>query len=719
MILVEAAPQTPSVLDPNGTEVLFALNRLAEHHLSPNKYPGPLIEPEPEIYAHPDVLAALNVAFSGKCGYCETPLTSLQAANVDHYRPTHDAIGADGSVDHPAYWWLSYTWPNLVLSCLDCAKAKGRRFPVVSGRLHYGQPEASEQPLLLDPRSSRVDGLGSPSAGAEGGEGAEPPPDAVLLFAADGTVSSADKRGRVTIDVLALNRTRLVDARREVAKQVAEQHRRARASKEDLTQQELAPELAYLGLRRQLWAQLTMDATLTAATIAPAARAATKLRFDTRQQARLTNSLADDLGSVGSSARYDYFAGARWIERIELRNVRPIRHLDLDLTRSSAATAGWMVLLGDNGSGKSSILQAVALTLTGAQYRSRIGITPDQLLRRGARKGSVRVWLSNLPEPVSLEFARGASDFTGTAVPQVLLLAYGATRLRAGTGPQVPRSDVSHVENLFDARHELTNPNDWLLGLDADRFAQVTRSLHGLLALEPHNEIVRDAKRGQIFISYGKQRDPFSEMSDGYQSMLVLTCDAMRTMLSLWASPEQAEGIVIIDEIGTHLHPRWRMRITAALRGVLPRVQFLVSTHDPLCLRGLEDGEITVINRNDAGDVVTLTDLPSVKGMRVDQLLTSEHFGLGSAQDPALDVLYDEYFRLRGVAAPDAAQQARLAELEGELEKLRQLGVTQRERMMLTVADQIIAERRQKGDATVRPDLAQRMALLWQEAGDA
>lgn len=713
MILVEAAPQTPSVLDPDGTDVLFALNRLAEHHLSPNKYPGPLVEPEPELYAHPDVLAALNLAFCGKCGYCETPLASLRAANVDHYRPTHDAIGADGSVDHSAYWWLSYAWPNLVLSCLDCAKAKGRRFPVVSGRLHYGQPEATEQPLLLDPRAEG-------GVRFEGGTGGgEPPPDAALLFAADGTVSSADKRGRVTIDVLALNRTRLVDARRDVAKQVAQQHGRARASSADLTQQELAPELSYLGLRRQLWAQLTKDASLTAATIAPAARAATKLRFESRQQARLTNSLADDLGSVGSSARYDYFAGARWIERIELRNVRPIRQLDLDLTRSSAATAGWMVLLGDNGSGKSSILQAVALTLIGAEYRSRIGITPDQLLRRGARKGSVRVWLSNLPEPVTLEFARGASEFTGTAVPQVLLLAYGATRLRGGTGPQAVRSDVSHAENLFDARHELTNPNDWLLGLDAERFAQVTRSLHGLLALEPHNEIVRDAKRGQIYISYGKQRDPFSEMSDGYQSMLVLTCDAMRTMLSLWSSPEQAEGIVIIDEIGTHLHPRWRMRITAALRGVLPRVQFLVSTHDPLCLRGLEDGEITVINRNDSGDVVTLTDLPSVKGMRVDQLLTSEHFGLGSAQDPAVDVLYDEYFRLRGVAEPDAAQQARLTELEAELEKLRQLGVTQRERMMLTVADQIIAERRQKGDATVRPDLAQRMALLWQEAGDA
>ncbi len=696
MILVDAAVDGPSVLDPASPAVIDALAALANHHQSPDKVPPTLAPADPALYAHAEVLAALNESFHGKCGYCETPVDSLQVANVDHYRPTSDAIGADGSVDHPSYWWLAYSWPNLVLSCRDCQRTKGRRFPVVAGRLRFGQPE-TEEALLLDPRA------------------AGDAPDKVLIFASDGTVSSADKRGRTSIDVLGLNRTRLVQARREVSEAIRAEHRAHRAT----SVPDLALDLSYLGLRRQLWAQLTANASLTEAPIAQDVRQATKARFDVRQASKLTNSLADNLNGVGRGARFDYFSGTRWIERIEVRNVRPIREVDLDLTGSGADSAPWMMLLGDNGSGKSSLLQAVALALVGADYRRRIGLKPDDLLRRGARKGSVRVWLTNLPEPVTLEFTKGADEFGGTAEPQVMVLAYGATRLRAGTDGNAIRSDVSHIENLFDARHELTNPTTWLLGLDQDTFDKVVPSLHRLLALEPHNAVVRDAKRGQVFLSYGKQRDPFSELSDGYQSMLVLACDVMRTMLALWPSPDQAEGVVVIDEIGTHLHPRWRMRISSALRDVLPRVQFIVSTHDPLCLRGLEDGEITVINRNEVGEVVTLTDLPSVKGLRVDQLLTSEIFGLGSTQDPAVDALYEEYYALRGVAKPDADQTRRLADLEAELDRLRQLGVTQRERLMLASADQIIADRRQKGTVKARADLSDTLADLWTKAGHA
>jgi hypothetical protein len=82
---------------------------------------------------------------------------------------------------------------------------------------------------------------------------------------------------------------------------------------------------------------------------------------------------------------------------------------------------------------------------------------------------------------------------------------------------------------------------------------------------------------------------------------------------------EVAEGIVVIDELGAHLHPRWRMRIVASLCEVFPRVQFVASTHDPLCLRGLFDGKVTVLRRDAEQGVVSITDLPPIAGLRVDQ----------------------------------------------------------------------------------------------------
>ena len=70
----------------------------------------------------------------------------------------------------------------------------------------------------------------------------------------------------------------------------------------------------------------------------------------------------------------------------------------------------------------------------------------------------------------------------------------------------------------------------------------------------------------------------------------------------------------------------------------MPRVQFIGTTHDPLCLRGLEDGEVIVLQRDEVGQIISIPNLPSIKGMRADQLLTSDFFGLSSTVDPETEL---------------------------------------------------------------------------------
>lgn len=85
------------------------------------------------------------------------------------------------------------------------------------------------------------------------------------------------------------------------------------------------------------------------------------------------------------------------------------------------------------------------------------------------------------------------------------------------------------------------------------------------------------------------------------------------------ASLAFSRAVVLIDEIEAHLHPRWKMRIVTALREALPNVTFIMTTHDPLCLRGLRAGEVMVFRRiesraPDSLPVVVeqLEDLPDV-----------------------------------------------------------------------------------------------------------
>ena len=49
---------------------------------------------------------------------------------------------------------------------------------------------------------------------------------------------------------------------------------------------------------------------------------------------------------------------------------------------------------------------------------------------------------------------------------------------------------------------------------------------------------------------------------------------------------------MLLDEIDTHLHPTWKMQIVRGLRQMMPAMQFITPTHEPLCLRGLEEGEV-------------------------------------------------------------------------------------------------------------------------------
>jgi hypothetical protein len=134
------------------------------------------------------------------------------------------------------------------------------------------------------------------------------------------------------------------------------------------------------------------------------------------------------------------------------------------------------------------------------------------------------------------------------------------------------------------------------------------------------------------------------------------------------------------------------MRIVKSLRMAFPRLQFLVSTHDPLCLRGLNEGEVTVMRLKPDRTAEALIDLPPVQGLRVDQLLTSQHFGMFSTIDPDVEALFTEYYNLLAARSLSGEQQNRLNELKTELQKFNLMGNNRRERMMLEIIDEYLAE---------------------------
>jgi hypothetical protein len=163
--------------------------------------------------------ASLTGPFMGKCAYCEQYIFSGQhKGDIDHYRPKGGALEKDwrpatrntGGVDveHPGYYWLTYDWRNLLLTCIECNQVpegrcygKGARFPVLEKRAWRPGEEQDERPLLLNPC-------------------VDDPREHLEFDSKTGFLSGKSARGWATIDILGLNERTLPIQRREAYKDV-------------------------------------------------------------------------------------------------------------------------------------------------------------------------------------------------------------------------------------------------------------------------------------------------------------------------------------------------------------------------------------------------------------------------------------------------------------------------------------------------------------------
>lgn len=101
---------------------------------------------------------------------------------------------------------------------------------------------------------------------------------------------------------------------------------------------------------------------------------------------------------------------------------------------------------------------------------------------------------------------------------------------------------------------------------------------------------------------------PATWLSHGYQSTIAWIADLVGHVM--WEADkrpvpaEEMEGLVLVDELDLHLHPRWQVGLVQALKRTFPRLQFIVTTHSPMLLPGLEADEVVRLAQDEEGNVV-------------------------------------------------------------------------------------------------------------------
>lgn len=647
----------------------------------------------------PELREALVATFDNACAYCETPFVAATPV-VAHHRPAGFAAGTDGATAFLHYVWLTYEWANLYVVCPLCTKHKENLFPVrergpVGATIEVLRKFEGE--LLLDPCFHD--------------------PAEHLQFDRQGLARGITEAGSATVSILNLNRDDLVRQRRSAFDAVIERvmhgaplHAEPTGlaggpaaeilASEDAGAHRGACSLALLGLA---WEAGLPSTKLSALFEALNGQSDAQARLITAAQVGVYRAGPEAGAAVPERPRSRAFRVDRQplakvpIQRVTIRNFKALKDIEftLPVAVDDPELVPCMLLLGENAAGKSSVLEAIALALLGTRETAEL----DKLLRDEVKPRDVAHrpdpthWDAVPAETVSVEVdflsrserarisAPGtATGYEGSEETAKVILAYGPRRFFTSRRTRRLRAPANRVRSLFDPMATIANPLDWLLRCEEEDFIVAARTLREILMLGPEARFERDKARRRLDIQTAMGPVPLEEMSVGYKSVIAMATDIMRELMLHYDNVEYAQAVVLIDEIETHLHPRWKMRIVRLLRRAFPKVQFIVTTHDPLCLRGMFDGEIFVLRRDpDTGEVAKLDDLPSIRGMRAEQMLMSEYFGLGST-DPETDAKLIRYQSLvtRGVESEEVDR------LRGEIESTMKIGDT--------IQEQIFAE---------------------------
>jgi uncharacterized protein (TIGR02646 family) len=692
---------------------------------------------------------SLRKLFNEKCAYCESKINpAATTGDLDHFRPKSGARGYDKNFSTEHYWWLTYEWNNLYYSCPVCNRYKATWFPLNSEpakiRATYKEIIQKEKPLLIDPCNDE--------------------PNKHLTFDKEGNAIPLTEKGKVTIEILKLNREDLVFSRFEVIK-------------EEYNNWEKILKIFSLNNYQELksifsdWLEIIEGYSIKP--YLATRRMLINDRLDSNSEIKnyflsmkfldekVVKTSLDDLPKYIEIVKkhaidfieetpidFSKIKSQVYLKSLELKNFKCFSELKIDFKNSTnindfsskdfssedfettnALEEPWVVFLGENGVGKSSILQAISLCLMGDSYRKKLNeLTPSKLLKNDETEGYIKLFLVGEKEPISIEFSNDKDDFITNNKSAITLLAgYGSVRVLPKNKIQEETRTRGSIKvlNLFDYSYSLTDAKKWLLkkNWSSSDFGKIALTLKDLLLLDPiKDEIQQDIKEKEIWILKNGKKESLEQQSDGYKTVIALAVDIMAFFMRENVSFELAEGIVLIDELGTHLHPRWKMRIVRSLRNAFPKLQFIVTTHEPLCLRGLNEGEVIVLTKDIDNNILPITELPDPSKFRVDQLLTSPFFGLSSAIAPETEELFSEYYALLAKEEKDRTRKdkERLLTLSDRIPKIKYLGDTLREELALFVIDELIAKtktvdiKNQKID-NLKDEVKQRVEDIWNQ----
>lgn len=340
-----------------------------------------------------------------------------------------------------------------------------------------------------------------------------------------------------------------------------------------------------------------------------------------------------------------------YIKSYTIEQIRSITQLHFEFDEDHLA--GWHVVIGENGTGKTTIIRAISLAILGpglapalreswanwvakdqteGKIQIEVALDSDADGRKGRgrkatnhyipagikieRKANGRKSYFSLSELERDDEDKNPYDYVWSGSYGWFSAAFGPFRRFRGGEHDKEKVFASYPKvgahiTAYGEDAALTEIESWLVELYyrfkvGDKAA--TEMLNGITTvlsqggLLPHQAKIEDVNADGIFFVDGNGNEvELLDLSDGFRSILSLTMELLRQLIDVYGHEAVFEskeyinlpGVVLIDEIDAHLHPTWQTRIGQWFTKYFPRLQFIVTTHSPLICRACgEHGKI-------------------------------------------------------------------------------------------------------------------------------